>query len=156
MADNKTKPTDLDPVALCEAVEHKTRKADALSLIEIFSRITGEKPVVWGSESSGTTKNPTAQSTGISSGIIGFGQYHYKYETGREGDAMRCGFSARKATLVLYIMTGFKAHPELMDALGKYKTGSSCLYISRLANVDLAVLEKLIAANWKLLAKKYP
>ncbi len=156
MAENKTKPTDLDPVAVCEAVEHKTRREDALVLLDLFGRITGEKPIVWGDGLAGTVHNPTAQTTGTSTGILGFGQYHYKYDTGREGTFMRSGFSARKANLVMYIMGGCKAHPDLMEKLGKHKSSVSCLYVTRLANIDMAVLEKLITADWKLLAKRYP
>lgn len=144
MSENLTQPTTQDARDLCEAVEHKTRREDALMLLDIFQEITGEPPVVWGTGKAGTM------------GIVGYGQYTYKYETGREGTMLRSGFSPRKANLVMYIMTGFKAHPALMDTLGKYKSGASCLYVTRLANIDMDVLKQLIKADWDIMAAKYP
>ena len=103
----------------------------------MMRRITGEEPRLWGPS------------------IIGFGEYHYKYESGREGDFMRVGFSPRKANLVLYIMPGFARHDALLDRLGKHKTGKSCLYINKLDDVDRDVLETLIAESWAAMAEKY-
>ena len=89
------------------------------------------------------------------SNIVGFGQYHYKYESGREGDFMITGFSPRKQALTLYIMPGFKSQAALMKKLGKYKTGKSCLYIKRLSDVDEAILQRLITDSVKLMRRKY-
>lgn len=88
--------------------------------------------------------------------IIGFGQYHYKYESGREGDFLRCGFSPRKAHIVLYLMPGYDDFSQELERLGPYKKGASCLYITRLARIDMAVLEEIIAKDWRLMAEKYP
>lgn len=87
--------------------------------------------------------------------IVGFGTYHYRYDSGREGDMLRVGFSPRKAALTLYIMAGFDRYEELMARLGKYKTGKSCLYIKRLADIDLAVLQELVKGSLAYLAEKY-
>ena len=88
--------------------------------------------------------------------IVGFGQYHYTYESGREGDFMRTGFSARKANLVVYILPGYTDFSEILTRLGKHKLGKSCLYINKLTDVDLAVLEELIRAGLADMAEKYP
>ena len=79
--------------------------------------------------------------------IVGFGQYHYKYASGREGDMLLTGFSPRKTALTLYVMGGFESRPDLMKRLGKYKTGKSCLYVKRLSDIDMDVLEELIVAD---------
>jgi hypothetical protein len=104
----------------------------------MMTRLTGHAPKMWGPS------------------IIGFGQYHYKYDSGREGDMARIGFSPRKGQTVLYITDGFAGHAELMAELGKYKTGKSCLYIKRLSDVDEAVLEQLCAASLRYMDSKYP
>ena len=107
-------------------VENEKRKADALFVLEMMKRLTKEDPKMWGAS------------------LVGFGTYHYKYESGREGDFFITGFSPRKQSLTLYIMNGFQKHNELMAQLGKYKTGKSCLYLNKLEDVNLNILEKLI------------
>lgn len=126
MAELKTKPEKHSAKQFIEAVEHPTRKADALVLLKLMSEVTGEKPVMWGSS------------------IIGFGTYHYVYASGREGDWMRTGFSPRKSNLSLYLMNGFSGYESLLKKLGKHKTGKSCLYINKLADVNLEVLKTMI------------
>lgn len=138
MSENKTRPTQVSPADFIAAVEHPVRRKDAEVLMETMTRITGEEPKMWGPS------------------IIGFGQYHYKYDSGREGDFMRTGFSPRKSGLVLYILPGYTDHGPILDRLGKYKRGKSCFYINKLADVDLAVLEELVRAGLADMAEKYP
>ncbi len=126
MAENKTQFTDVEPADFVASVEHPTRRADAETLLELMERASGYKPKMWG---------PT---------IVGFGRYHYKYETGREGDSLITGFSPRKANLVVYIMPGYDDIAEQLARLGKHKIGKSCLYINKLTDVDLAVLEEIV------------
>ncbi|MEL6506361.1 MAG: DUF1801 domain-containing protein [Pseudomonadota bacterium] len=99
--------------------------------------MTDEKPVMWGPS------------------IIGFGQYHYIYDSGREGDMLNVGFSPRKSSLVLYVLGSLGSDEPLLKTLGKYKTGRACLYINRLADVDMGVLEKIIAKSFRLTNEKY-
>ena len=138
MSENTTQPTDVDPRAFIASVEHPTRRADALTLLELMQKITGWQAQMWGSS------------------IIGFGQYHYKYDSGREGDFMRTGFSPRKTNMVVYIMPGYTNFDPILARLGKHKLGKSCLYINKLADVDLDVLEELIRAGLADMEKKYP
>jgi hypothetical protein len=107
-------------------VPNATRRADAEVLARLMADVTGQPPAMWGTS------------------IIGFGRYHYRYATGREGDSPVVGFSPRKAQLVLYLTDGFEEYGELLGRLGKHSTGKSCLYVKRLADVDLAVLEELV------------
>ena len=138
MSENKTKPTDAKVEAFIEAVDHEKKRADAWRMLEIMKEVTGMEPKMWGPS------------------IIGFGSYHYKYESGREGDAMITGFSPRKAKMSLYIMPGFSKYDELMSRLGKYKTGKSCLYVNKLEDIDEEVLRELIAQSVKDMKEKYP
>lgn len=138
MSENKTKPTDIAPADFIATVEHPTRRSDAETLLDLMARVTGWEPKMWGPA------------------IIGYGEYHYKYESGREGDFMRTGFSPRKQNMVVYIMPGYTDFDPILDRLGKYKKGKSCLYINKLADVDLGVLEELIQAGLDDMAKKYP
>ena len=126
MAENKTQPTDADVDAFLDAVENDRRREDSRVLLELMREVTGEEPVMWGPS------------------IVGFGRYHYRYESGREGDWFLAGFAPRKSNLVVYIMSGFPRHAELMEKLGKHRTGSSCLYINKLDDVDLDVLRELV------------
>jgi len=135
---NKTQENDGDVVTFLESVEHPTRKADAFSVLNMMSRLTGLPAKMWGTA------------------IIGFGKYHYKYESGREGDFMRIGFSPRKANLVIYILPGYSDYSEILGRIGKYKKGKSCLYINKLADIDMAVLEELVVAGLADMAQKYP
>lgn len=131
MAENKTRPTDQDVLDFLESVEHKTRREDGLRLLEIMQEETGEDAVMWGSS------------------IVGFGSYHYTYESGREGDMPLVGFSPRKQSMTLYIMPGFDDYDEMLDDLGKHKTGKSCLYVNKLADVDEGVLRRLIKESYE-------
>ena len=126
MSENKTRPTNQSVVGFIGEVEHKTRREDGFTLLDMMSEITGEEAVLWGSS------------------IIGFGSYHYKYESGREGDMPLVGFSPRKQSMTLYIMPGFEHYEDLLDQLGKHKIGKSCLYVNKLADVDEDVLRRLI------------
>ena len=126
MSDLKTRPNDTSVEEFLAAVENQRRRDDAYEVLELMKRVTGEEPVMWGGS------------------IVGFGSYHYKYASGREGDWPVAGFSPRKQALTLYIMSGFREHDELMAKLGKHRTGKSCLYINKLEDVDTDVLEQLV------------
>lgn len=126
MAENKTKPTDLSVASFIEALTDQTRRADAKALVKLMQSATSEKPKMW---------RPS---------IVGFGSYHYKYDSGREGDMPLIGFSPRKAATVLYNVGGFSGSEALRAKLGKHTTGKGCLYIKKLAEVDQQVLETLI------------
>jgi predicted GIY-YIG superfamily endonuclease len=126
MAGNKTKETDEDPGAFLATVADPERRADAQALCAMMARATGEHAAMWGS-------------------IVGFGRYHYRYESGREGDWMLSGFAVRAKELVLYLGLGAGGFDEFLARLGKHKTGKGCLYVKSLVDVDLAVLEALIA-----------
>ena len=138
MSGNKTVITETDPAAFIEAGDHPTRRADAIALDAMFRRITGWTPKMWGTS------------------MVGYGSYHYRYETGREGDMLATGFSPRKSNLSLYIMPGYADFHGVLDRLGKHKHGKSCLYVNKLADVDMDVLEELVRAGLKDLATKYP
>ena len=129
MSEPKTKRNDESVHVFLNKVEDNQKKEDALKVMEIMESVTGEKAEMWGPS------------------IVGFGTYHYKYKSGREGDWMLTGFSPRKQALTLYIMSGFSRYDELLSQLGKHKTGKSCLYIKRLADIDLNVLTELVAAS---------
>ena len=131
MADLKTKRTDASVDAFLKGVVDDTRRQDCLTLLRIMKQAVGAEPKMWGSS------------------MVGFGSYHYKYASGREGDWFLTGFAPRKQDLTLYIMAGFGHSEALLANLGKYKTGKSCLYIKRLADVDLTVLKELISASVK-------
>jgi hypothetical protein len=126
MAENKTKPTEIQPKDFIAKLDNETRREDALTLLKLFKKITGWKATMWGPS------------------IIGFGAYHYSYDSGRTGSVCATGFSPRKANLVIYAGTGPKT-AALLKKLGKHKGGiQQCLYINKLADVDLAVLEDVI------------
>lgn len=138
MAENKTKPTKLSVMAFIDALTDPARRADAKALLELMQSAAGEKPKMWGPS------------------IIGFGSYHYKYETGREGDVPVVAFSPRKAATVLYGMTGFSEAAALLAKLGKHTTGKGCLYIKKLADVDQKVLEALIVKSVATVRSRNP
>jgi Domain of unknown function (DU1801) len=120
-------PTPADVDAFIDAVPNETRRSDARALCELMSSVTGEPPVMWGPS------------------IVGFGSYHYRYESGRTGDAPVAGLSPRKANLVVYLVGGFEdRYAKLLDRLGPHTTGKACLYLKRLADVDLDVLRQLV------------
>jgi hypothetical protein len=129
MSDNKTKPTKVSVTKFIGKLRDPNRRTDAKTLVEMMQRATGEKPRMWGPS------------------IVGFGSYHYKYESGREGDMPLIAFSPRKAATVLYNMTGFGDSARLLAKLGKHTTGKGCLYIKRLADVDQKVLEAMVAES---------
>lgn len=138
MAENKTKPTNLKVSDFINSIADKQQRADARKVSGMMRKATGKWAKMWGTS------------------IVGFGEYHYKYESGREGDFMITGFSPRKQALTVYIMPGFGKFDNLMKRLGKYKTGKSCLYIKRLSDVDESILEKLITGSVEHMRKKYP
>jgi len=125
-ANNKTQPTALDPKDFLATVEPKQRRQDGLALLACFDRVTGLKARMWGPS------------------IIGYGRYHYKYDSGREGDSLMTGFSPRKTALTCYIMPGYRDMSEKLARLGKHKIGKSCLYINKLADIDMDVLEEIV------------
>lgn len=137
-AKNKTKATSVSPESFIETVEHDVRRADAKLLLDLFADVTQLVPRMWGPS------------------IIGYGRYHYKYESGREGEFMMTGFSPRKANQVIYIMPGYTDHSAILDRIGKYKIGKSCLYINKLADVDIDVLRELITAGVEDMKSRYP
>ena len=138
MSDLKTRPTDASVEAFLEAVDDEQKRSDARVVAGIMAEITGSTGVMWGSS------------------IVGFGIYHYRYASGREGDFLETGFSPRKRALTLYVMAGFSEHEELLGRLGKHTTGKSCLYVRRLADVDLDVLRDLLARSVDYIRAKYP
>jgi len=129
MPDLKTQQNEDDIFLFLESVSNQQRKEDAFKVLSLITEIVGEEPKMWGTS------------------IIGYGSYHYKYESGREGDWFLTGFSPRKQSLTLYIMAGFDEYDDLMSKLGKHKTGKSCLYINKLSDVDMDVLKELIAKS---------
>lgn len=126
MAELKTKVNDQPVTAFLDSVADEDRRQDCYTILEIMKKATRAEPKMWGDS------------------IVGFGSYHYTYASGREGDWLLTGFSPRKQNLTLYIMSGFSDFEELLSRLGKHKTGKGCLYIKKLTDVDLAVLEELI------------
>jgi hypothetical protein len=126
MAELKTKVNEKSVLAFLDNVGEEKKRADSHIILDLMQDITGEQPKMWGDS------------------IVGFGSYHYKYKSGREGDWFLTGFSPRKQSLTLYIMAGFDQYQELLDKLGKYKTGKSCLYVNKIEDVDLNVLRELI------------
>lgn len=134
--ENKTKPEKTSPQAFLDKVPDEKKRKDAYEILEIMQKATGQPPVMWGPA------------------IVGFGSYHYKYASGREGDAPAAGFSPRKNNLSIYIMSGFRERDELMEKLGKYKTGVSCLYIKSLDDIDRKILAELIKRSYKYITTK--
>lgn len=130
MSQNKTLPTDASVADFLAAVPNARRREDGEALLEMMRDITGIEPQMWGPS------------------IIGFGSYHYKYESGREGDMPMIGFSPRSRSLSLYIMDGFDDHDDLLSRLGKHRKGASCLYVNKLADVDTAILRELITRSF--------
>lgn len=137
MAEPKTKRNNASVATFLDSIEDRQKRADAKKIASMMRAATGSRAKMWGTA------------------IVGFGSYHYKYASGREGDWMLVGFSPRKQNLSLYIMPGFKTFDTLLARLGKHSTGKSCLYIKRLADVDEKVLEKLISESVKNMRSKY-
>jgi hypothetical protein len=137
VAELKTRPTRASVTAFMAAIEDRQMRADAKQVAAMMRRATGKRATMWGP------------------GIVGYGRYHYRYASGREGEFMITGFAPRKQALTVYIMPGFGRFDKLMSKLGKYKTGKSCLYIRRLADIDEAVLERLIRESVEYMRKQY-
>ena len=137
MADNKTQKTGASVDGFLAAVEHPRRREDGRVLLRMMREVTGLEPEMWGPS------------------IVGFGDYHYRYESGREGDFFLVGFSPRKQSLSLYLPAGFPEYDALLAALGKHRKAASCLYVNKLADVDLAVLRRLIAGAFAHMQSRY-
>lgn len=138
-AKNKTTQNDLSPKDFIASVDHEQRRADAEVLLPWFEEVTGLKAKMWGTS------------------IIGFGRYHYKYDSGREGESLLCGFSPRKSAMTFYIMPGYESDSmkEKLSRLGKYKTGKSCLYVKKLEDIDMDVLEEIVEEDLVYMRDKY-
>lgn len=127
----KTKPTDTSPADFVAAIEHPVRRADGEALLALMNEITGEAPRMWGGS------------------IVGYGQYAYRYASGHSGVTMKLGFSPRKANLVLYVLAfDPRVQAPALARLGKHRRGVGCLYVNKLADVDLSVLRELITDSW--------
>jgi hypothetical protein len=129
MAENKTKMTEASVESYLAAIEDETRREDCRALDKLMTRVTKSKPKMWGTS------------------IVGYGSYHYKYESGHEGDSCLVGFASRKGDISLYLVAGFPGSEELFARLGRHKRGKGCLYVRKLADVDVEVLEQLIAGS---------
>ena len=138
MAANKTRPAELSVAAFIDQLPDAPQRADAKALVKLLQKASGEKPKMWGPA------------------IIGFGAYHYKYESGREGDMPLVAFSPRKAATVLYNLTGFPGADALLAKLGKHSTGKACLNIKKLSDVDLAVLKELATQAAAAMRARHP
>lgn len=138
MYELKTKENDNSVIEFIEAVDHEKKKEDAYRLLDIFTEVTGCQARMWGAS------------------IIGFGSYHYKYESGHEGHAPLVGFSPRKARISLYLAAGDPCRDELLNQLGKHKTGKACVYINKVDDIDVKALKKLIIQSVNHLKKSYP
>lgn len=137
MTNNKTIPNDNDVVLFLNTISDEQKRKDAFALVELMKEITKEDPKMWGAS------------------IVGFGEYHYKYESGREGDMFLTGFSPRKNNLTIYIMTGFESYHEQLLQLGTYKTGKSCLYVKKLEGIDQNILKEIITDSIQRMIDKY-
>ena len=136
MAELKTKPNKVSVEKFLKSIKDEKKREDSFKVLELMKKIAKEEPAMWGPS------------------IVGFGKYHYKYASGREGDWFLTGFSPRKQNLTIYIMSGFKHYNELMKKLGKHKTGSSCLYINKLEDIDMKVLKELITESVQYMKTK--
>ena len=138
MSDVKTRKNEASVEGFLKSVENDKRREDSFVVLDLMKEVTGEKPTMWGTS------------------IVGFGSYHYKGASGREGDWMKVGFSPRKQNMTLYIMDGFDSNDSLLQKLGKYKTRKSCLYINKLEDVDQTVLRKLVQQSFKSMSGESP
>jgi len=137
MAKNKTQPTEQSVKSFVNALDDEQKIADSNALIDLMKEVTGCEPKMWGPS------------------IIGFDQYHYKYESGREGDFLKVGFSPRKREFSIYLMCSFDKNKELMSKLGKHRTGKSCLYVKRLEDINMDVLKNLVQESVNFVDEKY-
>jgi len=136
-APNETQPTRSSVTAFLDAIEDPDRRRDCKAIARIMKRVSGQRPTMWGS-------------------IVGYGKYHYRYDSGREGDFFRTGFSPRKRNITIYILPGYSDFSSILARLGKHQTGKSCLYIKRLSDIEVDVLEELVQAGWDDMARRYP
>ncbi len=137
MAENKTQKTGASVAKFLASIKDETRRKDSVAVASLMKKVTGLKPEMWGPA------------------IVGYGRYHYKYDSGREGDMPLVGFSPRNDALTLYLMAKFPGRDKLFAKLGKHKSRKACLYIKRLEDVDARVLENLIARTFAAMKKKY-
>lgn len=138
MARNKTTETEYSIIDFINTAPDEAKRKDAFELLEIMREVTGFEPKMWGS------------------GIIGYGKYHYRYESGHEGDAPLAGFSPRKDAISLYLTSSFEDKQELLSKFGKHKAGKGCIYIKKLTDIDLVILKSMISASVKEIQKLYP
>lgn len=137
-AKNKTTKTDKSVEDYLSTIAKDDRQADCREILSMMTDMTGWEPKMWGAS------------------IVGLGDYHYKYDSGREGDFMRIGFSSRAQNITIYIMPGYQDFSEELSRLGKHKLGKSCLYIKRLSDVDTDVLKEIMQKGLDIMAEKYP
>ena len=137
MSDLKTKPNNQSVDDFIDSIESESKRDDATSLLKLMSEISNESPVMWGDA------------------IVGFGSYHYKYKSGREGDWLLAGFSPRKTNMTVYMMGGFENQEDLLQKLGKFKNSTGCLYFKRLDDIDLKVLNEMITRSIATVKKRY-
>ena len=137
MAENKTRPTTSSVVLYIEAIDDETRRKDCRALAKLMARTTKHKPVMWGTS------------------IVGFGSYHYRYDSGREGDSCLVGFSSRKGDISVYLTASFPGRDELLARLGKHKTAKGCLYVRKLSDIDVKALELLVAGSAAEVRRRY-
>lgn len=138
MATNKTQVNDASVDAFLEAIPDEARRKDCRDLAKLLGKVAKEKPRMWGAA------------------MVGFGSYHYRYESGREGDSFVTGFASRRGDITVYLMGGFEGREALLAMLGRHKTGKACLYIRSLADIDTKVLETLLAASIADLHRLHP
>lgn len=138
MAQNKTQATVQKVSEFIAGIEDQRKRADCRELMKLMAKTTGRRAKMWGAS------------------IVGYGKYHYKYASGREGEFFLTGFSPRKQALSVYIISGFEPHPDLMEKLGKFKTGKSCLYVKSLDDINRDVLAQLIEESVAHMREKYP
>ncbi|APH05718.1 DUF1801 domain-containing protein [Bacillus weihaiensis] len=138
MYELKTKENDKNVIEFIEQVDSPKKREDAYRLLDIFTETTGYEAKMWGQS------------------IIGFGRYHYKYPTGHEGDAPLVGFSPRKAKISLYFATGDSKREELLEKFGKHTSGKACVYINKMADIDIEILKQLITQSVDFLTNLYP
>ena len=138
MSEPKTKPTEVSAESHIAAITNEEQRNDARTLVALMRRVTKREPVMWGPS------------------MVGFGSYRYKYASGREGDSALAAFAVRGSELVVYIAAGFEGRDDLLARLGKHKAGKVCVYIRRLADVDPAVLETLVARSIEETKRLYP
>jgi len=138
MAEPKTKATRASVDNYLDAIGDELRREDCRTLVKLMRRVTKEPPVMWGTS------------------IVGFGSYHYRYASGHEGDSCLAGFSSRKGDISIYVTAGFEGQEPLLANLGKHKAGKVCLYVKRLADVDLELLESLVEGSVAEMRRRYP